>query len=99
MAISARQRVAAFWDAHIEARLEGDDHLPQQLEEWFHSYVGVGPGEVTRAGFPEPYHADLLGLEFTPRMVVLGLNPGESLARPGRVRGRPPFSVKRSLQG
>ncbi|PMR63103.1 hypothetical protein C1A38_00525 [Verrucosispora sp. ts21] len=77
MVDSARERVAAFWDAHIEAWLGGDDHLPLQLEEWFDPYVGVGPGEVTRDGFPEPYHGDLLGLEHTPRMVVLGLNPGE----------------------
>ncbi len=51
--------------------------MPGELESWFASYVGAGPGEVTREGFPEPYHGDLLGLEHTPRMVVLGLNPGE----------------------
>ncbi|MFG2052844.1 hypothetical protein ACGFI9_02335 [Micromonospora sp. NPDC048930] len=77
MTTSARQRVAAFWDVHVAAWLDGEDHLPQRLEDWFESYVGVGPGEVTRDGFPEPYHGDLLGLEHMPRMVVLGLNPGE----------------------
>ncbi|MFC0003616.1 anti-phage DNA glycosylase Brig1 [Micromonospora siamensis] len=76
MVTSARERVAALWDAHIAAWLNGDDRLPPWLEGWFDSYVGVGAGEVTRDGFPEPYHGDLLGLEHTPRMVVLGLNPG-----------------------
>ncbi|MDH6465056.1 hypothetical protein M2302_005257 [Micromonospora sp. A200] len=77
MTTSARHRVAAFWDAHIESWLKGEDPLPPPLPEWFGSLAGVGPGQVTRDGFPEPYHGDLLGLEQTPRMVVLGLNPGE----------------------
>ncbi|WP_446215547.1 anti-phage DNA glycosylase Brig1 [Micromonospora sp. IBHARD004] len=77
MTTSARERVAAFWDAHIAAWLKGKDQLPSRVLDWFDSYVGVGPGEATREGFPEPYHGDLLGLEHTPRMVVLGLNPGE----------------------
>jgi hypothetical protein len=63
MTTSARERVAAFWDAHIAAWLKGEDQLPPRLSDWFDSYVGVGPGEVTREGFPEPYHGDLLGLE------------------------------------
>ena len=87
MTTSARERVAAFWDAHIAAWLNGEDQLPPWLEGWFDSYVGVGAGEVTREGFPEPYHGDLLGLEHTPRMVVLGLNPGEFHSRfPGAGR-------------
>ncbi|MGK5518917.1 anti-phage DNA glycosylase Brig1 [Micromonospora sp. URMC 107] len=77
MTTSARQRVAAFWDAHVESWLSGEDRMPDELKAWFDSYAGVGPGEVTRDGFPELYHGDLLGLEHTPRMVVLGLNPGE----------------------
>lgn len=81
MTTSARQRVAAFWDAHVESWLSGEDQLPRTLQGWFDSYVGVGPGAVTREGFPEPYHGDLLGLEHTPRMVVLGLNPGEFRTR------------------
>ncbi|MEH0970491.1 hypothetical protein V6U77_05060 [Micromonospora sp. CPCC 205546] len=81
MTTSARQRVAAFWDAHVESWLSGEDQLPRPLQCWFDSYVGVGPGAVTREGFPEPYHGDLLGLERTPRMVVLGLNPGEFRSR------------------
>ncbi|MET7669566.1 anti-phage DNA glycosylase Brig1 [Micromonospora luteifusca] len=85
MTTSARQRVAAFWDAHVESWLSGEDQIPGELESWFASYVGAGPGEVTREGFPEPYHGDLLGLERRPRMVVLGLNPGEF---------RPPFQAR-----
>ncbi|MET7749023.1 hypothetical protein [Micromonospora sp. NPDC005367] len=77
MTTSARKRVAAFWDAHVESWLRSEDQLPERLKAWFDSYVGVGPGEVTRDGFPEAYHGDLLGQEHTPRMVVLGLNPGE----------------------
>ncbi|MGB2567115.1 anti-phage DNA glycosylase Brig1 [Micromonospora citrea] len=77
MTTSERQRVAAFWDDHVAAWLDGADPLPPPLGAWFDSYQGVGPGQVTRDGFPEPYHGDLLGLVHTPRMVVLGLNPGE----------------------
>lgn len=79
--ISAGQRVADFWDAHVKAWLGGDDHLSPRLSAWFDSYVGIGDGEVTRDGFPEPYLGDLLGVERTPRMVVLGLNPGEFRAQ------------------
>lgn len=77
MTTSARERVVAFWDAHIAAWLRGEDPLPSPLPDWFDSSVGVGPGQVTREGFPEPFQGDLLGLVHTPRMVVLGLNPGE----------------------
>lgn len=74
--ISARRRVADFWDTHVEAWLGGDDHLTPRLSTWFDSYQGVGAGGATRAGFPEPYFGDLVGVERTPRVVVLGLNPG-----------------------
>ncbi|MGN9811523.1 anti-phage DNA glycosylase Brig1 [Micromonospora sp. BQ11] len=77
MTTSARQRVAAFWDTHIAAWLSGEDLMPSPLPEWFESYKGTGPGKPTLDGFPEPYHGDLLGLKRTPRVVVLGLNPGE----------------------
>lgn len=77
MTTSARQRVADFWDAHIAAWLKGEDRLPPPLTEWFDAYAGVGSGKPTRDGFPEPYHGDLRGAEHTPRMVVLGLNPGQ----------------------
>ncbi|MEV4721851.1 hypothetical protein AB0J94_32085 [Micromonospora noduli] len=77
MATSARQRVAAFWDTHIAEWLSGEDPSPSPLPEWFRSYKRTGPGRPTLDGFPEPYHGDLLGLKHTPRVVVLGLNPGE----------------------
>ncbi|MET7805037.1 anti-phage DNA glycosylase Brig1 [Micromonospora chersina] len=77
MTTSARERVAGFWDNHILEWLSGADPMPSPISAWFESYKGVDPGKPTRDGFPEPYHGDLLGLEHTPRMVVLGLNPGE----------------------
>lgn len=77
MTNSARQRVADFWDAHIAAWLAGEDRLAAPLQDWFDAYPGVGSGEPTRDGFPEPYHGDLRGAEREPRVVVLGLNPGQ----------------------
>jgi hypothetical protein len=77
MTTSARERVAAFWDAHIAAWLSGEDSMPSPLSRWFESYKGTGQGKPTLDGFPEPYHGDLLCLKHTPRVVVLGLNPGE----------------------
>jgi hypothetical protein len=74
---SARARVAAFWDAHINVWLASGDPLPPSLKRWFDAYKGVGDGQPTLDGFPEPFHGDLLGLVREPRMVVLGLNPGE----------------------
>jgi hypothetical protein len=71
----------AFWDAHIEAWLEGGDPLPSSLKPWFDGYKGVGDGQPTLDGFPEPFHGDLLGQVCEPRMVVLGLNPGGFHAR------------------
>lgn len=66
----SRSRIAAFWDAHVAAWLGGNDPMPGPLPRWFASYQGRGDGEVTRAGFPEPYIGDLLGLVTTPRVVV-----------------------------
>jgi hypothetical protein len=48
--------------------------MPAPLPRWFDAYHGEQLGKVTRDGFPEPYIGDLLG---TPRVVVLGLNPGD----------------------
>jgi hypothetical protein len=67
--------VADFWDAHVDAWLGGDDHLPPRLSAWFDSHLGLGDGEVARDGFPETYMGDLAGVEQTPRTVVLGVNP------------------------
>jgi hypothetical protein len=72
--VSARERVAGFWDGHVAAWLDGEDPMAEPLPRWFDSYQGRG---VTRDGFPEPYAGDLLGLVRMPRFVVLGLNPGQ----------------------
>lgn len=74
---SARERVTGFWDEHIAAWLAGDDPMPDPLPQWFDAFRGKGLGKVTRDGFPEPYVGDLKGIVATPRLVVLGLNPGE----------------------
>ena len=74
---SARQRVSDFWDAHTAAWLAGEDPLTGNLSRWFRSYEGTGRGAVTRDGFVEPYHGDLLGREGQPRVVILGLYPGQ----------------------
>jgi len=76
---SARQRVSDFWDAHTAAWLAGEDPLTGDLSRWFRSYEGTGRGAVTRDGFVEPYQGDLLGREGQPRVVILGLNPGQYL--------------------
>jgi hypothetical protein len=68
--------VVRFWDDHVTAWLNGEDPMPDPLLRWFASYSGQGKGRVTREGFVEPYQGDLLGEVVTPRVVVLGLNPG-----------------------
>lgn len=67
------ERVVGFWDEHVAAWLAGEDPMPAPLPDWFASYQGKGMGAVTRSGFPEPYAGAILA---SPRMVVLGLNPG-----------------------
>jgi len=74
---SARAWVAAFWDEYVDAWLAGADPMPDPSPRWFASYAGTGLGQVTRDGFPEAYIGDLLGKETTPRLVILGLNPGQ----------------------
>jgi hypothetical protein len=73
---SACERLAKFWDIQTECWLAGDDRMPSPLPQWFNSYQGNGAGAVAIDGLPEPYHGDLLGRNKTPRMVILGLNPG-----------------------
>jgi len=78
---STRGLVAAFWDRHVGAWLAGEDPMLDPLPRWFASYAGAGVGRVTRDGFPEPYLGDLLGGAATPRLVILGLHPGEYAPR------------------
>jgi hypothetical protein len=82
---SVRERVAAFWDAHVKAWLAGDVPLSPPLRDWFKAYNGAGIGKVDLEGFPEPFIGDLLGRYHEPRLVVLGLNPGAY---------RPPFQAR-----
>jgi hypothetical protein len=69
--------VADFWDRHVAAWLSGADPMSRPLPAWFASYAGAGRGMVTREGFVEPYIGDLRGRTTQPRMVILGLNPGQ----------------------
>lgn len=71
----ARGRIADFWDEVTAAWLAGEDPLPDPLPRWYASYDGRGYGQVNRDAFAEPYVGDLRG---TPRMVILGLNPGRA---------------------
>lgn len=73
---AARQRVAAYWDEHVGRRLAGEDPLDDGLSGWFASYEGRGDGAADRDGMVEPYTGDLRRLVTTPRVVILGLNPG-----------------------
>ncbi|MPR00213.1 hypothetical protein GB931_20295 [Modestobacter sp. I12A-02628] len=77
--MSSRTAIGGFWDAHIRSWLDGADPLPDPLDAWFGSYSGRGLGAVTRDGFVEPFQGDLGGHETEPRMVLLGLNPGQYL--------------------
>ncbi len=72
---SARARIADFWDELTAAWLAGEDPLPDPLPRWYASYEGRRDGQVGRDAFAEPYVGDLRG---TPRMVILGLNPGRA---------------------
>ena len=74
---TARGRVTAYWDSHIDAWLAGADPMPDQLARWYAAYGGSGAGKVTRDGFIEPYIGDLANAANSPRVVILGLNPGQ----------------------
>ncbi len=60
------------WDAYIGAWLArpSPPPLPAPFGEWFASYGG----SVTKEAMPEPY----IGRWEAPRMVTLGLNPGQA---------------------
>jgi hypothetical protein len=73
---SARENVAAFWDEHVRAWLDGDDPMRFPLDSWYSSYRGRDKGTVTRDGFVEPYQGHLAGDSAVPRVVLLALNPG-----------------------
>ena len=91
---AARERVAEFWDDHVARWLAGEDLLDDGLSDWLASYDGRGEGAVDRDGMVEPFTGDLLGVVKTPRVVVLGLNPGRYY--PSSSRGRV-YSPMRSV--
>jgi hypothetical protein len=75
---SARERVAAFWDANWQDWRTGAYPLTDPLHSWYESYQGTGLGAPSLAGFPEPYIGDLAGVRpDQPLVVLLGLNPGQ----------------------
>jgi hypothetical protein len=73
--MSARQRVADFWDEVVNDFLDDGFPLPAPLDRWILAYDGGGDGVVDRQAFPEPYGGPLVG---DARSVMLGLNPGVS---------------------
>src|ERR1700757_3645649 len=68
----ARDHAIERWDAYISAWLASPapPPLPAPLAEWRAGYRGP----VTEEAMPEPY----IGRWEAPRMVTLGLNPGEA---------------------
>ncbi len=70
--MSARDHAIERWDDYIQDWLArpSPPPLPAPFGEWFASYGG----SVTKEAMPEPY----IGRWEAPRMVTLGLNPGEA---------------------
>jgi hypothetical protein len=56
--------------------LAGDREPPQQLRAWFTAYKGGGAGAIDLDCYPDPFVGDLRGIRKSPRLVLLGLNPG-----------------------
>jgi len=71
-----RDSVADFWDSYFDAWLGGDDPVKDPLPRWKASYRGTGLAAVQEEFSADPYTGDLRGEKVTPRMVMLGLNPG-----------------------
>jgi hypothetical protein len=71
-AMSARSHAIERWDDYIHDWLTRPSPPPLSplLAEWFDSYRG----SVTEKAMPEPYG----GQWDAPRMVILGINPGEA---------------------
>ncbi|WP_146080558.1 MULTISPECIES: hypothetical protein [unclassified Pseudoclavibacter] len=73
--MSARARVADFWDDTIAAWLADEGVSDPCLDDWRASYQGRGLGALQLDAMPEPYIGPFArGNE--PAMVMLGLNPG-----------------------
>lgn len=85
--VSQRHRVARFWDDVVNTFFAGGvPHLEvPELRRWFGAYAAIGRGAVAADAFPEPYIGPLAPEVGQPRVVALGLNPGEvDLAFQGR---------------
>src|SRR4051812_2819172 len=78
--MSRRTDIARFWDVTVAAFFAG--RAPHQehhdLRRWFAAYAGSSRGAVTDAAFPEPYIGPLDPAHGQPRLVALGLTPGEA---------------------
>jgi hypothetical protein len=72
--------LADFWDEVLTSFLAGA--LPHRddagLAQWYSSYRGRGAGAVSPEAMPEPYIGPLDRLGTPPRLVILGLNPGDA---------------------
>ena len=78
--MSARAEISDRWDATVAAFLSGrEPHLEDaELARWFPAYSGGGRGAVTTEAFPEPYIGPLHPRHGEPRVLTLGLNPGQA---------------------
>lgn len=76
----SRDDVAVYWDEVVTEWLEGRaPHSERpELRRWFGAYAGAGRGAVTTVASPEPYIGPLAVRHGTPKLVALGLNPGEA---------------------
>lgn len=72
--MGARSEVVDFWDHEVARWADGDHSLTPELLEWKDTYQGNGHGAVDLSVFPEPYGGVLNGE--TPKLIMLGLNPG-----------------------
>lgn len=74
---TSRRDVADFWDEQLERWCGGDRDVPPELRTWYDAYASTGKGAVDLGHYPDPYVGDLRGQGAEPRLVLLGLNPGE----------------------
>lgn len=68
--MTAIATVATAWDEYIDTWLDGRSQRTKPFERWYRSYGGA----VTAEAMPEPW----IGSFVRPRVVMLGLNPGEA---------------------
>jgi hypothetical protein len=74
--MSYREDVANFWDEYLARWTRGEVEIPARLQDWAQAYNGRGAGAVQLQHYPDPFVGDLRGETHTPRIVMLGLNPG-----------------------